>query len=227
MARRVGTTDLRQRLTDLLQAVRDEHETYVVETFGRPQAALVNLDEYEQFQHFQQERQAFFDWLEDATARDAEQNAEQSGEQMLTLAEQAHEQVSSEGTTGDGQALGDAETVRESAALYGTEQVVIGKLAWAAEDGQLSVFPLPKDLSWLRHFSARHLAEFFAELLDTLLKAQQTEDWGAVTEAIESWKATANIEADSALVQAVDDGQLDLQEGRGTSWSALRQELEL
>ena len=45
MAKRIGTTDLRQRLTDVLQAVREERATYVVETFGRPQAAIINLDE--------------------------------------------------------------------------------------------------------------------------------------------------------------------------------------
>ena len=45
MARKVGATDLRQRLTDVLQAVREQRETYVIETFGRPQAAIINLDE--------------------------------------------------------------------------------------------------------------------------------------------------------------------------------------
>ena len=44
MAQRVGTTDLRQRLTDILQAVREQRAAYVVETFGRPQAVLINLD---------------------------------------------------------------------------------------------------------------------------------------------------------------------------------------
>jgi peptide chain release factor 1 len=33
---------LRQRLTDVPQAVREQRETYVVETFGRPQVAIVN-----------------------------------------------------------------------------------------------------------------------------------------------------------------------------------------
>ena len=156
----------------------------MVETFGRPQAALVNLDEYEQFQRFRRER-------------------------------------------GDRRAHGESEGVRESAALYATEQVMVGKLALAAEEGQLSVFPLPPDLNWLRRLSARHLAEFLTELLDTLLQAQRTGEWGAVNEVIEGWKATANVEADSALAEAVDQGLLELEEGPGTSWSALRRELDL
>ena len=164
--------------------MREEQETYVVETFGRPQAALVNLDEYEQFQRFRRER-------------------------------------------GDSRAPRDAETVRESAALYAAEQVIVGKLAWASEEGQLSVFPLPPDFCWLRHFTARHLAEFLTELLETLLQAQQTGDWGAVNEVIDGWKATANVEADPALPEAVDQGLRELQEGGGTSWTALRQELDL
>jgi prevent-host-death family protein len=61
MERSIGTTDLRQHLTNVLQVVREQRETYVIETFGRPQAAIVNLDEYRQFQRFRQERETFFD----------------------------------------------------------------------------------------------------------------------------------------------------------------------
>jgi prevent-host-death family protein len=44
--RQIGATELRQKLTDVIQAVREEKATYVVETFGRPQVAIVDLDEY-------------------------------------------------------------------------------------------------------------------------------------------------------------------------------------
>ena len=95
MEQRVGTTDLRQRLTDILQAVREQRTAYVVETFGRPQAVLINLEEYERFQRFQREREAFFDWLEDTAARNAEQNAGLSDEQALAIIDQARDQVAS------------------------------------------------------------------------------------------------------------------------------------
>jgi prevent-host-death family protein len=95
MAQRVGTTDLRQRLTDILEAVREQRVTYVVETFGRPQAALINLEEYEQFQRYQRERETFFDWLENAATRNAERNSDLSDEQVLAIIEQAREQVAS------------------------------------------------------------------------------------------------------------------------------------
>jgi len=44
--RQIGTTELRQRLTDVLQAIKEEKVAYVVETFGRPQAVLIDLEEY-------------------------------------------------------------------------------------------------------------------------------------------------------------------------------------
>ncbi len=46
MERSIGATDLRQRLTDVLRAVRERRETYIVETFGRPQAAVIHLGEF-------------------------------------------------------------------------------------------------------------------------------------------------------------------------------------
>ncbi len=95
MEQSIGTTDLRQRLTDVLQAVRERRATYIVETFGRSQAAIVNLDEYRQFQRFRREREAFFDWLETTAARNAERNVGLSDEEVLTIIEQAREEVSS------------------------------------------------------------------------------------------------------------------------------------
>ena len=95
MERSIGTTDLRQRLTDVLQVVREQRETYVIETFGRPQAAIVNLDEYRQFQRFRQEREAFFEWLETTAARNAERNVGLSDEEVLAIIEQAREEVAS------------------------------------------------------------------------------------------------------------------------------------
>ena len=93
MKKTIGATDLRQRLTDVLQAVRERRETYVVETFGRPQAAIINLDEYRQFQRFREEREAFFEWLEDTAARNAQRNVGLSDEEVLTLIERAREEV--------------------------------------------------------------------------------------------------------------------------------------
>jgi prevent-host-death family protein len=93
MEKSIGATDLRQRLTDVLQAVREQRAAYVVETFGRPQAVIVNLDEYRQFQRFREEREAFFDWLEATAARNAERNVGLSDAEVLAIIERAREDV--------------------------------------------------------------------------------------------------------------------------------------
>ena len=93
MEKSIGATDLRQRLTDVLQAVREQRAAYVVETFGRPQAVIVNLDEYRQFQRFREEREAFFEWLEATAARNAERNVGLSDAEVLAIIERAREEV--------------------------------------------------------------------------------------------------------------------------------------
>lgn len=44
--RQIGATELRQKLTDVIQAVKEERVAYVVETFGRPQVVVLDLEEY-------------------------------------------------------------------------------------------------------------------------------------------------------------------------------------
>ena len=93
MEHTIGTTELRQKLTDVLQDVREGGETYVIETFGRPQAAIVNLEEFRLFRRFLEERDRFFDWLEGTAARNAERNAGLSEEEVLALIKQARQEV--------------------------------------------------------------------------------------------------------------------------------------
>jgi prevent-host-death family protein len=95
MEQSIGTTDLRQRLTDILQEVRERREAYIVETFGRPQAAIISIDEYRQFQRFREEREAFFERLEASAARNAERNAGLSDAEVLAIIEQARQEVAS------------------------------------------------------------------------------------------------------------------------------------
>jgi PHD/YefM family antitoxin component YafN of YafNO toxin-antitoxin module len=93
MEQTIGTTELRQRLTDVLQAVREEGSIYIIETFDRSQAALVNLEEYRQFQQYKQEREAFFDWLEDIAVQNAAQNLDLSEAEVLEIIERARSEA--------------------------------------------------------------------------------------------------------------------------------------
>jgi len=96
MEHQIGATDLRQQLTDVLQSIREERAMYVIETFGRPQAALVNLDEYRRFQQYQQEREAFFNRLDAAVDANAARNVGLSEADILALIEQSRQSVLSE-----------------------------------------------------------------------------------------------------------------------------------
>lgn len=96
MERTIGATELRQRLTDVLQAVREEQATYIVATFDRSQAALVNLEEYRQFQRFKEERDAFFDWLDDTASQNAAQNLDLDDDEVLAIIEQARTEAAAD-----------------------------------------------------------------------------------------------------------------------------------
>ena len=93
MERSIGATELRQRMTDILQEVREQGETYVVKTFGRSQAVIISLKDYRQFQRFRQERTAFFRWLEGAAARNAERKVGRTDKAVLAIIEEAREEV--------------------------------------------------------------------------------------------------------------------------------------
>ncbi len=56
--RAIGATELRQKLTDVIQAIKEEKVIYVVETFGRPQVVVMDLHEYRRLQAAQSPPQA-------------------------------------------------------------------------------------------------------------------------------------------------------------------------
>lgn len=97
MARTIGATELRRHLTDVLAEVRERREAYLIETFDRPQAALINLDEYRQFQRYREERQAFFDWLISAAGRNAERNRGLTEAEVHAIIEQARQEATGAG----------------------------------------------------------------------------------------------------------------------------------
>lgn len=97
MERTIGATELRRRLTDVLNAVREERATYVIETFERSQAALIHLEEYRQFQRFRQEREAFFDWLTSTAEQNAQRNRGLDQAEVLAIIAAARQEAAAEG----------------------------------------------------------------------------------------------------------------------------------
>jgi prevent-host-death family protein len=43
---RVGITELQQRLSDVIRAVEKKKAIYIVERYGQPQVAIINVDDY-------------------------------------------------------------------------------------------------------------------------------------------------------------------------------------
>lgn len=95
--RRIGTTELRQRLTDVIQAVKEEKVAYVVETFGRPQVVVVEIAEYERLQANEARRRQFFDRLEATSEANARLNADLTEERLLAIIDEARAEVYEEG----------------------------------------------------------------------------------------------------------------------------------
>jgi PHD/YefM family antitoxin component YafN of YafNO toxin-antitoxin module len=93
MERTIGATELRQRLTDVLQAVREERAAYIIETFERSQAALINLEEYRQFRQYMAEREAFFQQLEETAGRNAARNRDLTDAEITAIIEGARDEV--------------------------------------------------------------------------------------------------------------------------------------
>jgi chromosome segregation and condensation protein ScpB len=54
------------------------------------------LEEYQEFQRFKQEREAFFDWLEETAAQNENQNLDLSEAEVLAIIEQARADVAVE-----------------------------------------------------------------------------------------------------------------------------------
>ena len=107
------------------------------------------------------------------------------------------------------------------------EQVLVGKMPSSHAAGQISLFTLPRSFDWLTCFNAEELAEFFAELLAALSQSKQNGDWSPVSEVIESWKVTADIKSDPAMMAEIEAGLADLNDELGVSWAELQKELPL
>lgn len=61
--------------------------------FGQSQAGIISLEDYRRFQRFEQERTAFFQWLEGTAARNAERNEDLTDKEVLAIIEEAKEEV--------------------------------------------------------------------------------------------------------------------------------------
>jgi hypothetical protein len=90
----IEVADLRQELTAVIQAVAEEKVTYVVGISGRPQVAILNIDQFRLFQQYQERRRTeFFEELDRIATVNAAQNTDLSEEEVLALIDQVRQEI--------------------------------------------------------------------------------------------------------------------------------------
>ena len=68
MAINIQTTDLRRRVREVLDRVRQKQEPVIVRSYDRPQAVIIPYEEYEAYQAWQARRSERAAWLAELRA---------------------------------------------------------------------------------------------------------------------------------------------------------------
>ena len=86
MSRTITSTELQKKTREVIDWTRTRREPVIVETYGKPMAAIISYDEYQAYTHYRQARMARFARLKAAAAANAEAN-EPSEAEALALVE--------------------------------------------------------------------------------------------------------------------------------------------
>ena len=73
----------------------------------------------------------------------------------------------------------------------------------------------------------RHRLEFLLDLWRASLVSTESSDFRPLAELLADWEATAEILADSDLVQAIKEERETLEEEKGRSWEEIREGREI
>ena len=68
MPRVITSTDLQKKTREMIDWTRTRGEPVVIETYGKPMAAILSYDEYQAYQQYKQARAARFARLREAVA---------------------------------------------------------------------------------------------------------------------------------------------------------------
>ena len=63
MSLTIQTTDLRRRVRDVLERVREQRETFIIKSYNTPQAVILPYEEYEAYQAWQAAQQKRAAWM--------------------------------------------------------------------------------------------------------------------------------------------------------------------
>ncbi len=81
MERKLGVTEAREKFKDIVDQVQYRGDTYVISKHGKPAAAVVPVEVYE---NWKQERQAFFAALREIQSVNADVDPEQVWQDVLS-----------------------------------------------------------------------------------------------------------------------------------------------
>jgi prevent-host-death family protein len=74
MSRVITSTDLQKKTREMIDWTRTRGEPVVIETYGKPMAAILSYDEYQAYQQYKQARAARFARLRETAALNAAAN---------------------------------------------------------------------------------------------------------------------------------------------------------
>jgi prevent-host-death family protein len=81
MERKLGVTEAREKFRDIVDQVQYRGDTYVISKHGKPAAAVVPMEVYE---NWRKERQAFFNAVREIQSVNADVDPEQVWQDVLS-----------------------------------------------------------------------------------------------------------------------------------------------
>ncbi len=92
MPRVVSSTELQKKTREMIDWARIQGEAVVVETYGKPMAAILSYDEYEAYRQYKAARAARFSQLRQAAADNSTLNR-LTEEEALALIEKVRQEL--------------------------------------------------------------------------------------------------------------------------------------
>ena len=85
MSKIVTSTELQKNTREIIDWTRTRGEPIIVETYGKPMAAILSYDEYQAYWQYKQARTARFDRLQQAAATNAAMNDLTEAEALVLI----------------------------------------------------------------------------------------------------------------------------------------------
>lgn len=91
MSKTISSTELQKKTREMIDWTRIEKEAIVIQTYGKPMAALVSYDEYQNYLQYKQARTTRFARLREAAAENAEYTMLTEAEALAIVEQVRHE----------------------------------------------------------------------------------------------------------------------------------------